>query len=172
MASLISKTPATLRFLLTEDIYKLNEPLSTAEGDNSATSSHTLTDAPLAFDYEGENNRYTLILYSNPNGKSMPDADRDSLKKILEAKKQRIDDVALLNIHQYPTATFETLKQFFVCKNIILLGIAPGQIGIQGVSANTICLYQGVNILASFSFTEMNASVDKKRAFWGEMKKI
>lgn len=168
MASLITTDPIALRVLMTEELFDLKDH----EPQATESISYELSEAPLAFNYEGENNRYILILYRNDQQSSMPTADYHSLMKILEAKQLSLADVALLNFTAYPSASFKEMKDFFACKSMVLLGIAPSEIALQGIGSNTIDEHEGVKILATFSFTEMANSVDKKRAFWAEMKKI
>lgn len=127
---------------------------------------------PAFFEYLGENNKYILILVNEPAHKSIDPKELETLANILKGKKQEIKDVALVNLNNYPKATYQELKGFFACNSIILFGIDPAQIKIEGTKLNRIASFQGTNILATFSIAEMLSNVDKKRAFWDEMKKL
>lgn len=127
---------------------------------------------PNYFEYLGENNKYTLILVNEPAYDVLGPKEMETLLNILKGKKQDLNDVALLNIRKYPTATFPALKEFFACNSIIFFGINPSQLKIDGVQANQISVHGNTRILATYSITEMLNSVEKKRAFWDEMKKL
>lgn len=164
MGELNTTNPAALRFLMNEDLY-LVDPVQGVQGSAAEGSSP-------AFDYLGENNRYLLLLVHIPQQKNLPSQEMDALINTLKAKKMSLYDVALLNIAHYPSATFDNLKDFFVCKTLVLLGVAPQQIQLQKVALNSITAIDNVTVLATYSFAEMLADTDKKRAFWNEMKKL
>ncbi|MGV3508358.1 MAG: hypothetical protein ACO1N7_03635, partial [Sphingobacteriaceae bacterium] len=126
----------------------------------------------LVFDYLGENNKYILILVKEPAHKIIDPKELETLANILKGKKQEIKDVAIVNLNNYPSANYENLKSYFACNSIIMFGVNPAQIAVSGIQANQISSYQGTKILATYSITEMLNSVDKKRAFWDEMKKL
>lgn len=126
----------------------------------------------IVFDYLGENNKYILILVKEPAHKVIGPKELETLTNILKGKKQEIKDVAIVNLNSYPSANYTNLKSYFACNSIIMFGVNPAQIEIQGIQANQISAYQGTKILATYSITEMLNSVDKKRAFWDEMKKL
>ena len=127
---------------------------------------------PSFYEYLGENNKYILILFNDPAQKTIDPKELGTLANILKGKKQEIKDVALVNLNNYPAATFSSLKSFFACNSLVLFGINPAQLSIDGVQSNQITSYQGVKILATFSIAEMLSNLDKKRAFWDEMKKL
>jgi hypothetical protein len=90
----------------------------------------------------------------------------------LKAKKQELKDVAIVNVAKYPSATFKDLKDFFACNSLVLFGINPAEIKLEGIQSNQIINQQNTKILATFSFAEMLTNTDKKRTFWDEMKKL
>jgi hypothetical protein len=130
------------------------------------------SEPPAFYEYLGENNKYILILFNDPAQKTIDPKELETLANILKGKKQEIKDVALVNLYNYPTATFSSLKSFFACNSVLLFGTNPAQLGIDGIQSNQITSIQGIKILATFSIAEMLTNVDKKRAFWDEMKKL
>jgi hypothetical protein len=169
---------------MTEDIYTIDpvrtvQPPETREKKTEAPVlkeespvSQSITEVPAVYEYLGENNKYSLIIINDPSHPSMPPKELEALQNILKAKKQELKDVAILNLHKYPSATFKSLKDFFACNSLILFGINPSQIQLEQVQANQITAIQNTRILATYSFSEMLGSVDKKRMFWEEMKKL
>lgn len=145
-------------------------PNETAVPQNAPVSNQS--EAPAFYEYLGENNKYILILFNDPAQKTIDPKELETLANILKGKKQEIKDVALVNLYNYPTATFSSLKSFFACNSVVLFGTNPAQLGIDGIQSNQITSIQGIKILATFSIAEMLTNVDKKRAFWDEMKKL
>lgn len=97
---------------------------------------HTDNEKSTSFEYEGENNKYIVMLFSHTNTGAMPLAQKPFLEKILGATKLSFDDVALVNLNNYPHATFEQIRDFFAASSIFLWGINPS---IFDIKAN---LYQ------------------------------
>ena len=145
-------------------------PNETAVPQNTPVSNKS--EPPAFYEYLGENNKYILILFNDPAQKIIDPKELETLANILKGKKQEIKDVALVNLYNYPTATFSSLKSFFACNSVVLFGTNPAQLGIDGIQSNQITSIQGIKILATFSIAEMLTNVDKKRAFWDEMKKL
>lgn len=124
------------------------------------------------FEYLGENNKYILILVNEAAHQHIAPKELETLSNILKGKKQELKDVALVNLNNYPSATFSALKKFFACNSIILFGIDAAKIGIEPIQLNQITSFQGTKILSTFSIAEMLTDVDKKRLFWDKMKSL
>lgn len=160
-----SDTPATAA-----PVPMITEIPETALPQNAPVNNKS--EPPAFYEYLGENNKYILILFNDPAQKTIDPKELETLANILKGKKQEIKDVALVNLYNYPTATFSSLKSFFACNSVVLFGTNPAQLGIDGIQSNQITSIQGIKILATFSIAEMLTNVDKKRAFWDEMKKL
>jgi len=178
MSTLLSRDPQALQLLMNEDLYSLiNENAGEASNADAEIKPEPATailkdDAPPYFDYLGENNKYTLVLVDAPSCDHISPKDLETLLNILKGKKQELKDVAILNTSKYPSLTFESLKDFFACNTMILFGINPSRLALEGVQSNQIISKDGTKILATYSFKEMMESIEKKRTFWEEMKKI
>lgn len=184
MSELKTSNPASLRFLMSEDIYALNEPEIIQQPVNSLTEEGKAEEAApaapeaiapsqsIAFDYLGENNRYILLLVNSAGYSFLPPKELEALQSTIQAKKMDMKDVALVNLAKYPPVTWQQLKDYFACSTIVLFGISPETLKMNGITFNTIHSFEGLKVLATFSYTEMLESNDKKRAFWNEMKKI
>lgn len=79
----------------------------------------------LSFEYEGNNNKYIVMLFSHTGNSAMPDAQKPFLEKILGATKLSFDDVALVNVNNYPNATLNQFKDFFAASSVFLWGVSP-----------------------------------------------
>ncbi|MGX5688648.1 hypothetical protein [Arcticibacter tournemirensis] len=171
MTELKTSHPLALHFLMTEDIFSVDE-LQDAAPAVTAPSTEKEEESMPVFDYQGENNRYMLLLHDNPNQKLMPSGELDTLTTILLAKKMEIKDVAIVNIAQYPSVTWRQLKEYFACNSLVLLGVTPRRLQLNEIPQNAVTSFEGMNVLFTYSFAEMLNNNDRKRAFWNEMKKL
>ncbi len=169
MDTLKASNPLALSFLLTEDLYSIQEEV---ESLVEIKVPEVAKKAPALFEYLGENNKYILLLVNEPQHQIINPKELETLLNILKAKKQELKDVAIVNLAKHPTATFDELKTFFVCSSLVLFGINPAQIKLDGVQSNQIINQRNTKVLATFNFAEMAANTDKKRTFWDEMKKL
>ncbi len=167
MADQTTNNAVALAYLLNDEIYQLHDSQESHIGQNS-TQEATVP----SYDYEGGNKRSILMIFNNPDAPHMDAADKEALLKILAAKKWTMDDIALFNLRDYPSAAFESLKTFFKCGSLILLGPAPTSIGLGNLAAHTILEQEEVKLLYTYSFADMHQDNDKKRTFWNEIKKL
>jgi hypothetical protein len=193
MGKLLAEDVAALRILMSEDLYKVTEPevaapviqsapdTTTGEEDlNRPASSQVIqsgdTTAPdqkaetPGFSYLGENNKYFLILVNDPKHQHLNTPDREVLLKILQAKGMELRDVAILNVNKLPLIRFQDLKSFFVPSRIVFFGLSPELFGIPSMSTNAPGKFENVNMLTTYNFDEMQADINKKKAFWQVMK--
>lgn len=172
MSELKTSDPVALHFLMTDDLFNINEPpMPAEEPGNQVPEEQRKEEAPV-FDYQGDNNRYILLLHHSPGQKHMPANEFEALQSILSAKKMELKDIALVNLAEYPGASFDNLKAYFACSSIILFGIPPQTLKMPELPMNVITSCNGVKVLFTYNFGEMLGSNDKKRLFWNEMKKI
>lgn len=180
MSELKTSNPLALHFLMNEDLYRFQEEeilqpealhTNVAQVKDETIEAREET-ADQGYEYYGENNRYILLLVDSPDHKVMAQKELDALQNTLSAKKLEMKDVAIVNLAHYPDATFQKLKEFFVCSSLVLLGVSCKRIKMQEVPLNLITTVEGTKVLATYSFAEMLDSNDKKRAFWNEMKKL
>ena len=122
------------------------------------------------FNYLGENNKYFLILFNEPNQKDISSIQKETLLKIMSAKGLELRDFAVLNLYQYPGVRFDDLKEFFNFNKIVLFGVDPQQIALSSQSANQIIKIDDANMLSTYSIDEMMNDTTKKREFWKIMK--
>jgi hypothetical protein len=197
MSNLLSQNTKALRLLMTEDLYILHEKeqvqilnselhpeINNQVGSISAQpvleepvqEPKELIEKPVQaetireFNYLGENNKYFLILFNEPNQKDISSIQKETLLKIMSAKGLELRDIAVLNLYQYPGVRFSDLKEFFSFNKIVLFGIDPQQIALSSQSANQIIKVEGAKVLSTFSIDEMIQDTTKKREFWTIMK--
>jgi hypothetical protein len=197
MSNLLSQNSNAIRLLMTEDLYILHEkeqvqiiksaPHPEINEQVASTSAQPVVEVPVQeskeltekpvpaktrreFNYLGENNKYFLILFNDPNQKDISSIQKETLLKIMSAKGLELRDIAVLNLYQYPGVGFDDLKEFFSFNKIVLFGIDPQQIALSSQSANQIIKVESAKVLSTYSIDEMIKDTIKKREFWNVMK--
>jgi len=197
MSNLLSQNSYAIRLLMTEDLYILHEkeqvqiinsaPHPEINEQVASTSAQSVVEVPVQeskeltekpvpakttreFNYLGENNKYFLILFNEPNQKDISSIQKETLLKIMSAKGLELRDIAVLNLYQYPGVRFDDLKEFFSFNKIVLFGIDPQQIALSSQSANQIIKVESAKVLSTYSIDEMIKDTIKKREFWNVMK--
>ncbi len=199
MSNLLTKNSNALRLLMTEDLYILPEnkqPIPNKVEQSSEINSQKASEVPdlpvskipvqvleevppqktaeiektKAFNYLGENNKYFLILFNEPNQKDISNIQKETLLKIMSAKGLELRDLAVLNLNQYPGVNYTDLKEFFSFNKIVLFGIDPQQISLSSQSSNQIVKLESAKILCTYGIDEMIKDTTKKREFWNVMK--
>ena len=177
MSELKADKAIALQILMNDDLYLIDrvERVVSAQAPAEAVAQveSVPAAAPLAdlvLDYLGENNKYFAILVSYPDHQYMAPKELEALQSILGAKKMDLNDVAILNLHKFPQATFKAIKQFLVSNRMVLFGINPQSIQLPSIPSNHVSDHDGVKVLATYAFSEMMADVEKKKAFWNVMK--
>jgi hypothetical protein len=197
MSNLLTQNSNAIRLLMTEDLYilpekeqvqKINAAPHPEINDKVADAyAQTVVEIPVQeskeliektvktkvlkeFTYLGENNKYFLILFNEPNQKDISSIQKETLLKIMSAKGLELRDLAVLNIHQYPGVQFDDLREFFSFNKIVLFGIDPQQIALSSQSANQVIKIESAKVLSTYSIDEMIKDTTKKREFWNVMK--
>lgn len=116
------------------------------------------------FTYEGENNKYILMLYQLEGAKDLPLSQKGMLEKMLGAVRMGIKDVALLNIGA-TTPTFDQLKTYFAPVTIFLWGINPSIFGVRANKYSPL-VHNGVKIIVADSFAELENNPAQKKVLW------
>lgn len=199
MSSLLTQNSNALRILMTEDLYILPEKdqlISIKSEQSPGISIQTVNAIPSPpvpiipvqemddvlpkisaeavkireFSYLGENNKYFLILFNEPNHKDISSIQKETLLKIMSAKGLELRDLAVLNLFQYPGVHYNELKEFFSFNKIVLFGIDPQKISLSSQSTNQVVKLESAKILCTYSIDEMIKDTTKKREFWNVMK--
>lgn len=174
--SLKTTHPLALSRLLSDELYLIKDEISAKDNvpqrEEAAPAKDENKPEPPSFVYLGENNKYFLILVDQPGETHINKEDQADLEKILKAMGMELRDTAIMNLAAFPATDFTQLKAFFACSRLVLFGVDPARLNLPAVPGNQISMHQGVKILATFSFKEMQGDRNKKASFWNEMKKI
>ena len=164
------ENPAALHFILQDDIYLLN-------ADKDLYYSAILpppeikTEQPV-FNYLGLNKKNFLILVHYPGHQFILDTHQTALESVLNRKSHALDDVAILNMHNYTGAELNHLLTYFEPKTMLILGQKAIPAGLDKPVFNTTANAGAYNLLYTFSFDEMMSSNENKKAFWDQVKTL
>ena len=158
--------PTALQVLFTEDLYQVTAAHTLAEVPTKAVEENKTT----YFEYIGENNAYFLLLIEDNTQASIHASMLDTLLKIMQAKGLTLKDLAIVNYANYSGVSFDDLKAFFACTRLALFGIDPQQLQLPPLAANQPESIRQVKVMATYSLSEMETNLDKKRQFWSVMK--
>lgn len=165
MSEMKASDPVALQYLMTEDIYLISE-------EQIPQTSEDGTETNLIFNYLGENNKFMLLLIQEDSHPNLRSNELEALANILGAKRMSLKDVAIVNQRKYSTSSWKEFKTYFACSSIVLFGIDPPEVKIRTLPKNAITDFEGMQVLFTYSFSEMLNNVDKKREFWNQMKKL
>lgn len=163
-----------LRFLMQDDLFILPEDAAVLDQNApviTAVEAGT-PPPPIAFRHYGGNKTNFLILTHDAGVEFMPDAALAALLNTLKRKEQSLteEDIALVNLANYPEATRADLLQYFSPKKILFLGINPARLGWNACSLNSVSEQEGRQLLVGYSFNDMMGNKEKTLAFWTPMK--
>lgn len=170
---------AYLKFLITEDIYPVDEApadevvkTSVSARQQEVETEITETkrvEEPAEEKYFAAPTKKLLVLYDYPPSPKLNETLRNLMLKIIEAVKIDIREAVYVNASHQPQP--ENLMDF---QNIICFG--------QGLTINLpeidlsgkyqIQQYQQTRVLVSASLQELDANVEEKKQLWASLQKM
>jgi hypothetical protein len=131
--------------------------------------------APVAsiWKYLGNNQQNVLIIVNTAAAVHLPDGELSFLTGILTACKLSVADVAILNLHNYPTAVCKELTTHFTSKNVILFGIEPAAFGLpMSFPKYQVQAFTGISYLYAPTLSELENNKAEKMKLWTCLKKM
>jgi hypothetical protein len=126
-----------------------------------------------SFEYEGENNKYVLMVIDDSKYSSIAPSHRAMFDKLLAALKLDARDIAIVNIAAYPGVQFSDLKKFFTCNRMVLWGAEPSGMGISAEKYQPVTV-DNVQLLYSDNLDVISKSGPSgpKNKLWLALQKI
>jgi len=121
------------------------------------------------FDYEGENNKYILMLFHHEAKGAVPAASKPFLEKILSSVKLGFKDVALMNVANIEIPPYQELKSFFAPSAIFLWGVKPAVLGIDA-GMYQLVMHGLVKVVCVDCITDVEKNDEMKKKLWGVLK--
>ena len=183
-----------LRYFLQDDLYLLNadkqayinpqpqqnltvEELPVAASPKPVSDKAPTPPAPvidetpaITFKYLGGNQKRFLVLCHYPTAEYMAEAHLTALLNTVTRLNFTQQDLAIVNLFNYPAATYQELLNFFNPAKLLVLGAAALPAGLPSINQNEVQAIAQCQALYTFSFDEMMGNKENTKAFWNQIK--
>ncbi len=121
----------------------------------------------------GHNQKNILIVVQYPEAVHLPDPELDFLTTMLGACKLNIGDIAIVNLHHYPTISYKELISFYKSKIVFLFNIEPAEFGLPlSFPHFQLQAFAGSTFLFSPSLEELENDKVLKSKLWVCLKRV
>ncbi|MBE8713325.1 hypothetical protein [Sphingobacterium hungaricum] len=161
---------------MSEDIYSFGDDLYVNEIQNEQSEAEPIAvaqepTAQEAFIYQGSKAKGVLFILRYPDYPYFSPEAEDAFNKMMDAVKLGPENVAVVNLaNAHNPNDFKQIMQYFTPTKIILLGVEPISLKLPLIAHNSYMKGKIATVFNTFSFEEMFANQDKKKAFWQEFK--
>lgn len=131
--------------------------------------SHLVGDQPLPF--LGNNRQQILLVIQNKETAYLSEPIFDMMTNLLSACKLGLDDVALVNLAQFPGIGYRALKQSFHPHKVILFDTVLPEIS-GGKAINRPWEEEGAHFLLAESLEAMYEDKQLKVPFWNALRQF
>lgn len=150
----------------TISVMEVSEPtVSAPKPEPEANPTEHSTAAPIVF--KGENKKGIVILYQNPEAKTLAAADESLLLNILKAVGLSLEDVAIIN----QSISNQDWKDEIEFTKVLSFGINPTEYGLSGENYSIIESNNGT-WLSSHTLAELANDKVLKGKLWGKLKEM
>jgi hypothetical protein len=121
----------------------------------------------------GNNGKHILIIVNNEESAGLPDKDLAFLTEILGACKLNLADVAIVNLHNHPGASYKELTTFFKSRIVLLFAVEPADFGLpMNFPAYQLQAFANNSFLFSPSLKELGNDRVEKSKLWVCLKRL
>ncbi|MCS7005512.1 MAG: hypothetical protein NZM38_09320 [Cytophagales bacterium] len=143
------------------------------ETQKNATSTQFSISSTLPLQFYGTNKKNILIILEMRTPDFLKTLEFTLLDKILQAVHLTLNEVAIINLTENKSLTWEEIIQAFSPKKIILFGVSPFRLKLRtSFSPNKISFFQNITILATYTLTDLGQDRNKKIALWNALKQL
>lgn len=168
---MIAESAAALRILMNDDLYLSQEDLQQPFINRIIEEPEPVLPEKAVqpqISFLGKNLKNLLILTDEP----ILENHLKALESTLLRKQLTLDDVALVDFSAQNDLNYENLNASFMPQKLVLFGLNPTKIDLPETATNQIVQVDDLEILYTYSFTEMLGNKDKTKAFWEPMKNL
>ncbi len=169
--AMIAESAAALGILMNDDLYLSREDLS-RENTNIILAEPEAVLPEEGFiptiQFLGKNLKNFLIL----TNEVILENHLKALVNTLSRKQLTLDDVALVDFSIQNNLTIAQLHTVFMPQKLVLFGLNSAKINLPETEINQVVRVDDLEILYTYSFTEMLGNKDKTKAFWEPMKNL
>lgn len=120
----------------------------------------------------GENQKNIALLIQNDSEAYLNDELFNLLTNILNACKLGMQDIALINISQYPAMPFTAWQAAVPMKQSVLFGISPQSMGLEDIPTYQLVQVSGCQLLYSDPLQDISQDKALKGRLWGGLKQL
>ena len=187
MNNLLTDNPIALNALMNETLFSTDFSVDTEERSGfEQAEKQTLQTPPVAvpvveekvenleeFVYQGSKGQGVLFILRYPEYDYFSPGAEDAFRKSIQAAGLSVEKVAVVNLaNAHNPNDFKRIMAFFNPVKITLLGVDPQSLVLPAIPLNSYMKGKRATVFNTFSFEEMFADQEKKKAFWGEFKKF
>ena len=161
---------AAYKFILTDDLFLLDtDKAFFASAPKEITEQET--PGPV-FNYMGGNKKNYLVItfYADEEHIALP--HQTALESTLKRIGYDMNDIAILNMYKHKGVSFDEMGQFFSPQKVLILGDDAQPAGLKNGVLNKLVKMDEINMLLTYSFTEMMTDNNKKKVFWEQVKQL
>ncbi|SEW19229.1 hypothetical protein SAMN05428988_2953 [Chitinophaga sp. YR573] len=129
-------------------------------------------EAPPKVKFLGENQKNITLLIQNESEAYLNDELFNLLTNILNACKLGMQDIALVNISQYPAMPFTAWQTAVPMKQCVLFGISPASLGLETFPTYQVMQVSGCQLLYSDAFFDISQDKALKGKLWTGLKQL
>ena len=121
----------------------------------------------------GSNDKNILIIVNSNEAVYLPDNELTFFTGVLTACKLSLADVAIVNLQQYPEASYKELTFFFATKIVLLFDIEPAAFGLpMNFPYYQIQVFAGNSFLYAPSLKQLENDRVEKTKLWVCLKRL
>jgi len=182
MNNLLTDNPIALKALLSEEIYLFGEenkestvaePNHTEVVTPSLSQTQNFATTSDTFIYQGSKEKGVLFILRYPDYPYFSPEAENAFNKMMDAVQLGKENVAVVNLaNAHNPNDFKQIMQYFTPTKIILLGVEPSSLKLPLIAHNSYMKGKIATVFNTFSFEDMFADQQKKKAFWQEFKEF
>jgi len=147
--------------------------INVAEKKVSSTSKKSAEALRIAFKSLGNNQKNVLIGVNYPERANLPDTQLDFLTNLLKACNLGLNDVAIINLNNYPDAVYTEILEHFKSKIVMLFGITAHQFGFPfEIPEYQVQQFAGRTVIHSPALHELENDKVAKGKLWTSLRII
>ncbi len=129
--------------------------------------------AAAEWKFLGNNQNLVLVAVDYAGVTHLPDPQLEFLLQLLGACKLSLNDVALINIHNYTDIDYKGILTHFNTKIVLLFGLTPAQLGFPfNIPAYQVQAFADYTIIHSAPLHILQTDKSAKSQLWAGLKKI
>ncbi len=167
---MLAEHEAALRILMNDDLYLNLKDLEAEEKETpEVVVEKQVKEKPKPeFIFTGKNQKNFLIL----TNEVLQQSHLKALENTLLRKQLSLNDVAIIDYSASANKSFDDINTSFTPQKIVCFGLKPQNLNLPKAAFNEISTFENLQILYTYSFTEMLGNKEKTKAFWEPMKNL